>query len=73
MKRVVIAFQFLVLLTACTTEPATRSVTDEPTTQGEIVDYAGHVCSNQNMHVKIPLCLFPRTITQIPAQPSQPG
>jgi hypothetical protein len=73
MKRVAIAFQFAVLLTACTTEPATHSVTDKPTTHGEIVDYAGHVCGNQNMHVKIPVCLFPRVITQMPVEPSQSG
>jgi hypothetical protein len=73
MKRVAIAFQFAVLLTACTTEPATHSVTDKLTTHGEIVDYAGHVCDNQNMHVKIPVCFFPRVITQMPMEPSQSG
>jgi len=25
-----------------------------------VVDYAGHPCGNQNMHVKMPVCLFPR-------------
>jgi hypothetical protein len=72
-KPIVIALQFAVLLTACTTEPSTRSVTGKPTTRSEIVDYAGHVCGDQNIHVKMPVCLFPRVITQMPVERSQFG
>lgn len=70
MKRVVFALQMAALLTACTTVPSNRSLTGKPATRGETVDYAGHVCGDQNMHVKIPVCVFPRVITQTPVERS---
>ncbi|OAJ54947.1 hypothetical protein A6V36_08940 [Paraburkholderia ginsengiterrae] len=73
MKRVVVALQIAVLLTACTTEPANHSLTRGPATRSETVDYAGHVCGDQNMHVKIPVCIFPRVVTQMSAQRPQSG
>jgi hypothetical protein len=33
---------------------------------GTVVDYAGVPCGNQNMHVKSPVCLFPRTLLVSP-------
>ena len=31
-----------------------------PSSTHRLVDYAGRPCGNQNMHVKAPVCLFPR-------------
>jgi hypothetical protein len=61
MKRHFIVLGFAVMLTGCATQapPHTRiSGTPSPSTE-TLVDYAGMTCSNQNMHVKSPICLFP--------------
>lgn len=50
MMRVVIALEFAVQLTACSSEPSTPLVEAEPTTRGEIIDYAGRVCGDQSLH-----------------------
>jgi uncharacterized lipoprotein YajG len=63
MKRLCTIFAFVVMLTGCATQSQSCNFTsNRQPSDGTVVDYAGVPCRNQNMHVKSPLCLFPRTV-----------
>jgi len=63
MKRLCTTFAFVIMLTGCATQLQSRHGTStRQLPDGTVVDYAGVPCRNQNMHVKSPLCLFPRTV-----------
>ena len=67
MKRLCIFFAVVIMQTGCATQPQSRHLTsNQPMPDGTVVDYAGVPCGNQNMHVKSPLCLFPRTLLVSP-------
>jgi starvation-inducible outer membrane lipoprotein len=63
MKRLCTIFAFAIVLTGCATQPQSRHRTsNRQLPDGTVVDYAGMPCGNQNMRVKSPLCLYPRTL-----------
>lgn len=43
----------VVLLAGCASQVQAQA-------EHRLVDYMGRPCGNQNMHVKMPVCLFPR-------------
>jgi hypothetical protein len=67
MRRLAVAIFVLsiISLTGCAApvrsqgQAAHSARTEQPSTH-MLVDYAGKPCGNQNMHVKVPVCLFPR-------------
>jgi PBP1b-binding outer membrane lipoprotein LpoB len=62
MKRLCSILAFAIVLTGCATPPqADDPAANRSSSDGVVVDYDGVPCLNQNMHVKLPLCLFPRT------------
>ncbi|MFM0036874.1 putative periplasmic lipoprotein [Paraburkholderia strydomiana] len=66
MKRLFAICAFAIVLTGCATQSQSRHPTgNRQTSHGTVVDYDGVPCRNQNMHVKSPICLFPRTLTSL--------
>jgi hypothetical protein len=67
MKRLCIFFAFAIMQTGCASQPQSRDLTsNQQASDGTAVDYAGLPCGDQNMHVKAPVCLFPRTLLASP-------
>jgi hypothetical protein len=63
MKRLCTILAVVIVLAGCATQSQSRHPTqNQQTSDGTVVDYAGVPCGNQNMHVKSPVCLFPRTL-----------
>ena len=63
MKRLCTILAVAIVLAGCATQSQSRHPTqNRQTSGGTVVDYAGVPCRNQNMYVKSPVCLFPRTL-----------
>jgi hypothetical protein len=70
MKRLCTIFSFAIVLTGCATQSQLRHPTaNQQASDGTVVDYAGVPCGNQNVHVKSPVCLFPRTLSRVTRSP----
>jgi hypothetical protein len=63
MKRFLITLQCVVILTGCAAQDMKHPATRDRVTRGQIVDYDGNVCHEQNMHVKMPACFLPHMST----------
>ncbi|KVC57927.1 hypothetical protein [Burkholderia stagnalis] len=65
MKARLVTFAVPFLLAGCAlgnADPATSPDQPRaaPASSSRLVDYAGHPCGNQNLHVKTHPCVFPR-------------
>lgn len=62
---------FSAVLAACATGEQSQSASIRNRSAEKIlVDYDGKPCGNQNFHVKMPLCLFPR-LKSVTSEPDE--
>ncbi|RQQ67386.1 hypothetical protein [Burkholderia stagnalis] len=65
MKARLVTFAVSFLLAGCALGNADPAASPDqpraaPASSSRLVDYAGHPCGNQNLHVKTHPCVFPR-------------